>query len=334
MSDKILTIAVPSYNTAAFIDKNIPSFLDDRILDDLEVLIINDGSKDDTPQVAQKYVDKYPNTVRLINKKNGGHGSVINKGIEEARGKYFKVIDGDDWVEKDSLYKLISELEKLNSDLVINPYHFVFENTGKRKLQSFPSDTMGKEFLFKDVCRLYQKLPIHSITFKTSILKENSIRVREHCFYEDNEYDLFPIPYVKTVTVFDFPVYEYLIAQKNQSVSSYNSFKNHLMFYSVVKDCIECFNRCQKLDVSVKSYMNSTILELVRSQYNIYLRVGYSKECYSKFVAFNNDFKVNYGDFYSKVGERYRYIRLLQNQNIFIFIFTSMLMKVYKKFTM
>jgi len=334
VSEKILTITVPSYNTAAFIDKNIPTFLDNRILDKLEVLIINDGSKDTTPQVAQKYVDRYPDTVRLVNKENGGHGSVINKGIEEAKGKYFKVIDGDDWVEKDSLYKLIQELEKTNSDLVINPFHFVFENTGKRRLQNFPSDTYGKEFQFKDVCHLYQKLPIHSITFKTSLLKENSIHVREHCFYEDNEYDLLPIPYVKTITVYDFPVYEYLVAQKNQSISDNNSYKNHLMFYAVVKDCIKCFYENSDVALSIKNYIKRTILELIRSQYNIYLRIGNKKDCYARFAEFNGDLKKNYGDFYTAVGKRYGYIKFIQSENKLSFNLTSQLMKAYKRFTM
>ena len=328
---KILSIIVPSYNTSAFIDKNIPTLLDQRILEELEVLIINDGSKDNTAEIAQKYADRYPQTVKVVSKENGGHGSVINKGIEIATGKYFKVIDGDDWVEKDSLYKLISKLKKSNSDLIINPYHIVYENNKKRKLIKFEAPQYGKKLQFEKICSLYQKLPIHSITYKTSLLRENGIRVREHCFYEDNEYDLFPIPYVKTATVLRFSVYQYLMDQKNQSVSDANSLKNDSMFCQVVFDCMDMYDQKKdSLSENIDGYIKNTILELVRSQYNIYLRNGFSDGAYYKFEKFNKMLKDNREEYYIQTGNRYKYIKLLQTENKFIYLAFSTLIKIYK----
>ena len=99
MDEKILTVTIPSYNVEAYLEDCLESFVNSEVMDDIEVLIVNDGSSDNTVKIAQRYVDKYENTFRLINKENGGHGSTINTGVREAKGKYFKVVDGDDWVD-------------------------------------------------------------------------------------------------------------------------------------------------------------------------------------------------------------------------------------------
>ena len=101
--NKVLTITVPSYNVEKFLENTLDSFLDERILEDLEVLIVDDGSKDRTAEIGKQYEERYPDTFRVISKENGGHGSTINRGIKEARGTYFKVVDGDDWVDRKSV---------------------------------------------------------------------------------------------------------------------------------------------------------------------------------------------------------------------------------------
>lgn len=335
MSKKILTIVIPSYNTSSYIDKNLPSFLNADVLDKLEILIINDGSRDNTAEVAKKYEDKYPDTVKLINKENGGHGSVINKGIELASGKYFKVVDGDDWVNTSNLGSLVNSLKAVDADLIINPYYFVFEKSQKIKEIKFEAPSYGKVLRFDSVCKNYQKLPIHAITYKTSVLRENNIKVREHCFYEDNEFDLFPIPYIDTVVIFNYPIYYYLIAQKNQSVSDENTLKNSKMFYSVIQDCI--INLDKILDSTTASrhdYIVRTILELIRSQYNIYLRNGNNPNSYKLMKNFNESLKNNYPDYYYLVGQKYHYIKVIQNRNYACFKMASLALKTYKFITM
>ena len=126
---KYLSIIIPSFNTEKFIDENMKTFIDDRLFEDVEILIINDGSKDKTEEKALKYQNEYLNYVRVITKENGNHGSVINRGILEAKGKYFKVIDADDWVNTENLVELVDFLKKCNTDLVINPYYTIDETT-------------------------------------------------------------------------------------------------------------------------------------------------------------------------------------------------------------
>ena len=117
MDEKILTVTVPSYNVQAYLEDCLESFVNSEVMDDIEVLIVNDGSSDDTATIAERYVSKYENTFRLINKENGGHGSTINTGAREARGKYFKVVDGDDWVDTRSFIRLVKLLKEIDADI-------------------------------------------------------------------------------------------------------------------------------------------------------------------------------------------------------------------------
>ena len=113
---KYISFAIPCYNSEEYMEKAIESILKGG--EDVEILIVNDGSKDSTPEIARKYVKEYPQTVRLIDKENGGHGSGVNKGLELATGLYYKVVDSDDWVDEESLKKVISKLKELNNPLI------------------------------------------------------------------------------------------------------------------------------------------------------------------------------------------------------------------------
>ena len=123
--NKILTISIASYNAEKDIPRCLDSFIQTTVFDKLDIIVVNDGSSDNTSQVASEYAKKYPNSIRVVDKENGGHGSTINTGITYAKGKYFKIVDSDDWVNKDGLEDLVSYLENNDIDLVINPFHTI-----------------------------------------------------------------------------------------------------------------------------------------------------------------------------------------------------------------
>lgn len=133
--NKILTVVIPTYNIEKYIRTCLDSFVIPEILDKLEVLVVNDGSKDRSAAIAREYETRYLGTFRVIDKENGGHGSTINRGLSEAAGTYFKVVDGDDWVERTAFLKLMDCLETCGSDVVLSNYYWVHDRTGKQKAE-------------------------------------------------------------------------------------------------------------------------------------------------------------------------------------------------------
>ena len=122
--EKILSIVIPTYNAEKFLDKGLTSFImkDEKLLSELEVIVVNDGTPDKSVEVAQKYVDMHPDVFRIVNKKNGGHGSAINEGVKHVTGKYFKVIDADDWVDTEALERTMKILETEEFDAMIQSF--------------------------------------------------------------------------------------------------------------------------------------------------------------------------------------------------------------------
>ena len=137
MNNKVLSIVVPSYNAEQYLPETIPTMLPASNLEKLELIIVNDGSKDNTLDIAKKLQESYPETIVIVDKKNGGHGSTINAGIKAATGKYFKVVDADDWVNTENLSELIDYLDSVNDDEVISPFIRVYMDTKSEMLYEY-----------------------------------------------------------------------------------------------------------------------------------------------------------------------------------------------------
>lgn len=224
--DKLLTISVAAYNVEQYLDKLLRSVIDSGALDAIEVLIVNDGSKDDTARIAGEYQGKYPGSIRLIDKENGGHGSTINRGIAEAKGRYFRALDGDDWVHSDHLGKLIEKLPSIDADIILSDFCNCYED-GRREIQSeFPGLTDGSTYSFDETAGKVAWMRYHTVVYRTDILKRHHVRLDEHCFYVDREFMLYPIPYVNTVHYFKDYIYCYRLGLTDQSVSPESRMKH------------------------------------------------------------------------------------------------------------
>lgn len=226
---KILSFIIPSYNSQQYLDKCIPSFVDEQILDQLDIIIVNDGSTDDTVAVAQKYCDLYPGSVRLISQVNKGHGGALNTGCAAAVGKYLKVIDADDWVETQNLKQYISFLESCDSDVVLTHHYTIDISTGEiKKWKNYP-ETFGKAYRFEEIMANWKSfdrsLTFHGITYNTQFYHRNCIQLSEHVFYEDHEFATFPCCHAKSITPVDLFLYDYRIGDVQQSVSDTNQLK-------------------------------------------------------------------------------------------------------------
>ncbi|MBR1849522.1 MAG: glycosyltransferase family 2 protein [Lachnospiraceae bacterium] len=222
---KLLTFAVPCYNSAAYMKKCIDSHLYGG--EDVEIIIVNDGSSDDTAKIGEEYVKRYPTICRLINKENGGHGSAVNKGIEEATGLFFKVVDSDDWV-KESAYKEILDVLKQYAggskvlDMLIS--NFVYDKVGedKHKVMRYKHALPENQlFTWNDVkhFRKGQYILMHSVIFRTKLLRECGVKLPEHTFYVDNIYVFEPMLAVENMYYLDVNFYRYFIGREDQSVN-------------------------------------------------------------------------------------------------------------------
>lgn len=222
---KLLTITVPCYNSAEYMRKCIDSLLPGG--EDVEIIIVNDGSGDQTLDIAIEYQDKYPEIVHVVNKENGGHGSAVNTGVEHAGGLYFKVVDSDDWVKEEAYREILDMLRKLSAgerkpDMLIS--NFVYEKQGEKKHKvmryghALPKDEL---FEWKDIrhFRKGQYMLMHSVIFRTRLLRDCQMKLPEHTFYVDNLFVFIPLGYVKTMYYLDVNFYRYYIGREGQSVN-------------------------------------------------------------------------------------------------------------------
>lgn len=299
--EKILSIIIPSYNTEKYINICLPYFLDQRIMDDIELLIISDGSKDRTVEIAKKYENKYPECIRVINKENGGHGSVINRGIKEAQGKYFKVVDGDDWVITDGLVRLVSYLKTHDVDMVVNPYIEYNDKTGSEKeIKRTYIDQYGNgEIYFFDNINLQQIVQMHEITYRTELLQQNNIKVDEGIFYVDAEYIIYPIPFVKKISFLTDPIYMYRVNSDTQSVNIKSAQKNLAHHEKVAQECLKFYEKEKEfLSPQKKKYVLSHTHRIVSTQYHILISFKPSLEKKSQIEKWDSFIKNNYSDVY------------------------------------
>lgn len=288
---KILSIIIPAYNVSEYIDQCISSLLTDESINEcLDIIAINDGSKDDTLEKIKKYEEKYPGIVRGIDKENGGHGSGINKGVELAEGKYLKVLDSDDWVIPQGLTALVDHLKSLTEepDLIINPFEYVYDGTGEKEKVDYNNLKAGKISGVEDLIVSRYFATIHSATFKTSVYKDNPIPALDtKVSYDDMEYLLYPMPYVNKIMYLPEVIYEYRYGTEGQSVSWQNYIKRRNQHKTIVLSLIKFYQENKNIfNDSQKKYYLSRLYLMINHNINIYLSMEDVKESKRDFVQF------------------------------------------------
>lgn len=292
--NKILSIIVPSYNAEIFLPKGIPTFLDKEILGDIEILIIDDGSSDDTARIADNYHAMYPDTIIAVHKKNGGHGSAINKGIELAQGKYFCVVDADDWVDTSSFVTLIQKMKACDVDLFL-AHAAVVDSDGKafdyKRIKSLPE---GIEVELKQYIGKVPNIDMHNYYIRTDLLRKNKIQCHEHSFYVDQEYVLYSLFYVKTVIYLDLIVYQYLIGRRGQSFSM-ESRKKYLDQYINILEALIFFYDSKKdeMNEGQRVHYKRKIAHLFTGVYGVLLAYN-TKDRRDQLKKIDQDMKCRY----------------------------------------
>ena len=286
--EKTLTVSVAAYNMERFLEQNLGSFVASGVLDRVEILVVDDGSTDGTGGIAARYEQTYPDSVRWIRQDNAGPGSTVNRGLEHAGGRYFRMVDADDWVEPQGFAALVDALEHTDADMVVCPYAEVDNDTGEEHpvaLTGVAPGTMG----IAAFCAAAGVVSMHNVTWRTGLLRENAIRLFD-CYYTDAQYLYFPLLCAKSVAVLPDSVYRYRVSLATQSMSV-PGMQRHLDMHDRVLfslcERLESYRTCADADESVAAFAADGVTRMAGAQLGTLLSFAPSREKKQELLAFH-----------------------------------------------
>jgi len=269
---KTISFVIPSYNSQDYLHNAIESLI--GFGDDIEIIVVNDGSKDQTLTIAKSYQNKYPELIEVIDQENGGHGSGINAGLKTAKGVFFKVLDSDDWIDRDSFEKLLKQMRQhLRHHEVLDLYitNFVYEHVADQTQyerdysdnflphQVFSWQHMRKKF------KNSKTLLMHALIFRTELLRSIKLELPRHTFYVDNIVAYVPLAHVKKMYYMPLPLYRYFIGREDQSVTLKNITKRYQQQIKVFNILSEAYSyeEIQDMEKGLRQYMKHCIAAML-----------------------------------------------------------------------
>ena len=282
---KLISFTVPRYNSQVYMKKCIDSLLTGGR--DVEIIIVNDGSKDGTLKLANEYKENYPDTVKVIDKENGGHGSGVNAGLKAAEGLYFKVVDSDDWLDTDALNELLGVIKLHLSegrlpDLYVTNFIYDRVYDGTKHVSSYEKKMpQGKIFGWDGVkkFRFSHMMLMHALLYKRENLLKSGTRLPEHTFYVDNIFAYKPLPFMQTVYYLNVDLYHYFIGRADQSVNRKNIIARYEQQLLVMREMTDAYSwdEIKKMPKGLKNYMWHS-LEVIMMTTLFFTCAEYSKE--------------------------------------------------------
>ena len=262
---KVVTFGIPSYNAAADMDRCISSILEGSgYAPDVEVIIVDDGSTDETPRKADEWVARYPGIVRAVHQENGGHGIAVLSGLREASGTYYKVVDSDDWLDAEALSTMLSILRGFEErgcrvDLFISNYVYEKVHEGKRTAISYRTALPRKKVFGWDQIGRFrpdQNLLMHSLCYRTDVLRAADLPLPAHTFYVDNIYAYVPLPRCETLYYADIDLYRYFIGREGQSVNEATMVRRLDQQFRITRIMMESYHLYDDVrSARLRSYM-------------------------------------------------------------------------------
>ncbi len=335
--DKLLTIIVPMYNMRDYIVECLSSLVLTQNMEYLEVLVINDGSTDNSYELAHEFELKYPETFRVITKKNGHYGSCINRGLQEATGKYIKVLDADDYFLTKSFSCLMKYLKSTDVDIVITDTKRVFHDHESWKPFTF---VKNQEFDILDQCTSDEviKMIMHDVTYKRQIFIDSNYKQTEGVMYTDNEWTFVPLAMVRKAFYLPYIVYMYRMGREGQSMDvnvmsrSYSHFLKMAM--SLVSNRSNINNHIPK---QMQIMLDLRLLRILKMVYK-YILIN-SKDFYNEqLIQLDSLLKEKNPKIYTKIGNRklstplfpFKYIKIWRKNHDSKFL--RLIITVYRKY--
>lgn len=334
---KVLSFIIPAYNSQKYLDKCLGSLLSKSIINDIEIIIVNDGSTDNTAEITSAYCKKYPETIKLISQENKGHGGALNTGCAVSNGKYLKVIDADDWVETENLSSFIENLKNCDSDVVLTHHYTINETTKEiKKWKSYPekfNSPLSFDYVVDNFGSFDRSLTFHGITYNTEFYHKHNYQLLEKVFYEDHEYSTFPCCFANSVEVFDTFIYDYRIGDVSQSVSAENQLKRLSHTEAILNRFIEQYKKLANENDFVKNFICYKTKILLLSYISTVLLVEKNKKQGRKLAdTIMNLFKTEMPLVYNLAFKQYKIFRIMNIAHISSKTFEKLLSsKTYRK---
>ena len=310
---KLLSIVIPTYNTERYLARCLDSLLTEEVLKELEVIVVNDGSKDGSLAIAKRYAKRYPRTVTVIDKENGGHGSTINAGLKAAKGRYFRVLDSDDWFDTCNFVKYFRALRQCREDVVITPYTQEYAYNGQRVDYPYAYFKHNRVYqmdeLEYDESMVY--FTMASSTYRTELLRESGLVLFEKCFYVDMMFNMVPIPYVKTVRFLNYYVYRYFMGSPTQSMSQQNLLRNLPNHERVLNFLIDYYvEHRESVSDNVRNYMGQMIYFMYYTHMDLVcMKLQDRKKAYTMFRNLDESLRDRAPELYIRV-DVFPYLRV------------------------
>lgn len=251
---KLLTIIIPTYNMQDYLNRCLESLvIESSLMEQLEVLVVNDGSKDNSSAIAHDYETKFPSTFRVIDKENGNYGSCVNRGLAEAQGKYIKILDADDWFDNRELYAYLKELNDVDVDLVLTNYQIVNPEGLTTQEVSYPISAK-KVFNFQEYTVPGAYFAMHSLTYRTGLLRYINYKQTEGISYTDIEWVFYPQHGVKTCVYLPFDIYRYVVGREGQTMDPKVVAKSIGQYDKLLRAMIKFADNLPAADKQLYSY--------------------------------------------------------------------------------
>ena len=285
--EKILTITVPTYNMEAYLDECLSSMVmeDASLMEALEVIVVNDGSKDNSLNIALSYKERYPNTFVVIDKENGNYGSCVNRGLKEATGKFFRIVDADDWVDTNALEEFIKRLEDCQCDLVFTDYSEVY---AVGKLHKLVSSNINANIVYDVDQMRYEEadtqMQMHGMTYRTAVLYKNNLSLSEGVSYTDTEYCFYPLNDIDNFIYYDIILYQYRASRDGQTMSIDSLKKSINSLYVVSAKLVQSISGTEDLTRARNVMRYQVLNRMLRLFYMVTLSLSHQSDKTDKYL--------------------------------------------------
>lgn len=306
-----ITFTVPCYNSEDYMERCIDSLLsaDERA----EIIIVDDGSTDGTGEIADNYARNYPEIVRVVHQENGGHGAGVNVGLALAEGKYFKVVDSDDWLDEEELQKLLRKIKQwekndVTVDLIVCNYVYDHFYENKTKRMSYRNVLKENKICGWDDIRHFrpsQYLVMHSLFFRTEVLRQSGVKLPRHTFYVDNIFANQPLPYVQSLCYLNLDMYHYFLGREDQSVNEkvlMQRIDQQIRVTKLVSQCVD-LERLKEKNPKLENYLTRNI-SIMMAISSIHLLLIGTPEAWKKREMLWNYIKNHNGRLYRTLKHR------------------------------